>query len=158
MFRNSEKPAKNDLSTVLWVYNCKSGSLKFKLMVDVLFMYKLISWFIFIYNLLYVAWHWLLVPSADVTYRFAQIDRLIVQVPWIVKEPGMSPLFIVLPFSGMFSLFKVLPFSCFRTWDWAQCQSRLFVYWEMDASILDTYIYIFVNVMCCMQVLNCGTL
>ena len=75
---------------------------------------------------MYVAWHWFLVPSADVTYRFVQIDRLIVQVPWIVKEPGMCTLFIVLPFSGTFSLFKVLPFSCFQIWDWAQCQSRLF--------------------------------
>ena len=34
----------------------------------------------------------------------------------------------------------------------------IFVYWEMDAFILDIYIDIFANVMCCMQVLNCGTL
>ena len=42
------------------------------------------------------------------------IDRLIVQVPRIVKEPEMCTLFIVLPFSGTFSLFKVLPFHAFR--------------------------------------------
>ena len=59
---------------------------------------------------------------------FAQIDKLIVQVPRIVKEPGM------------FSHFKVLPISCFQIWDWAQCQSRLFLsieltwMWQRDLS------------------------
>ena len=85
----------------------------------------------YLYILWYVAWHWLVVPSADVTYRFAQIDRLIVQVPRIVKEPGTFSLLKCSPgtfsllkcssgtFSllkcspGTFSLFKVLPLHAF---------------------------------------------
>ena len=71
------------------------------------------------------------------------IDRLIVQVPQIVKESGMCTLFIVLPFSGTFSLFKVLPFSCFQIWDWAQCQSRLFssveLFWNWLRDLSDMW-------------------
>ena len=72
------------------------------------------------------------------------IDRLIVQVPRIVKESGMCTLFIVLPFSGTFSLFKVLPFSCFQTWDWAQCQSLLFLSIERWMHLFWIYIYLYI--------------
>ena len=53
------------------------------------------------------------------------IDRLIVQVPRILKEPGTFSLFIVLPFQGRFHYLKC-SLLCFQIWDWAQCQSRLF--------------------------------
>ena len=53
------------------------------------------------------------------------IDRLIVQVPRILKEPGTFSLSIVLPFQGRFHYLKC-SLLCFQIWDWAQCQSRLF--------------------------------
>ena len=42
------------------------------------------------------------------------IDRLVVQVPRIVKEPGMFSLFIVLPFQGRFHYLKCSLFHAFR--------------------------------------------
>ena len=47
-------------------------------------------------------------------HRFAQIDRLIVRVPRIVKEPGI------------FTLIRVVPCYAFRIVDRAQCHTRLF--------------------------------
>ena len=63
-------------------------------------------------------------------HRFAQIDRLIVRVPRIVKEPGI------------FTLIRVVPFYAFRIVDRAQCHTRLFLSIERWMHLFCIYIYI----------------
>ena len=64
-------------------------------------------------------------------HRFAQIDRLIVRVPRIVKEPGI------------FTLIRVVPFYAFRIVDRAQCHTRLFCLLR-DGCICSVYIYLYI--------------
>ena len=76
-------------------------------------------------------------------HRFAQIDRLIVQVPRIVKEPGI------------FTLIGVVLCYAFQIVDRAQCHTRLFLSTERCMYLYCIYVYILCGYA---GFENCGTL
>ena len=65
------------------------------------------------------------------------IDRLIVRVPEIVKEPGI------------FTLIRVVPFYAFRIVDRAQCHTRLFL-------SIERWMYLFCIYICIYYVVYAG--
>ena len=76
-------------------------------------------------------------------HRFAQIDRLIVQVPRILKEPGTFSLFIVLPFQGRFHYLKCSLFHAFRL-ETGHSVNHVYFCLLRDGCIYSWYIHLYI--------------